>query len=184
MVQAAVLDEYNEAGVTLEGDIETGEVVIPEVPAAAVDHAVAKAQERVAEIKARPAAEIPPPAPKPEKVVTEPAIYNVKGKLVRYTEKTSTRGAPFLVLTVSGHTKGIFVYKADWHDHLKQAKGKMIDIQAKIDGSYNHLHAINKLGDQEFHDGVPVIQRGEVIPTIAPIPEQGDFNPTDEDIPF
>jgi recombination protein RecT len=179
LVRAAVMDEYTEAGVTLNGDIETGEVTIPEVPAAAVDSAVAKVQEKVAEIKARPAE-----APKPEIVKPEPAIYGVKGTLVRLTKKTSARGAPFLVLTVTGHTKGIFVYKADWHEHLEKAKGKKVDLTCKIDGGYNHLHAINWLGDQEFHEGVPVIQRGEVPPKAEVPPEQGEFNPTDSDIPF
>lgn len=64
----------------------------------------------------------------------------------------------YYLLVIAG--RSLYCYKADWFEHLAKAKGQECEFEVE-DGAYPKIVGLKKIGPVEFHEGVPVIQRGE-----------------------
>jgi len=90
----------------------------------------------------------------------------VKGTIQHFTEKMtkgseSRPSAPFLSVLLKTDTgdRWYSIFKRDLIDHVGKAKGKSGEFFTVKNGNYQNIIGIKRIGNTEFEDNLPVIQK-------------------------
>lgn len=180
--QAALLDEYHEAGVRTETERaeldRVAENAVPQVKS-----------EKVEDLKRRISAQrneavAPPPVPAAPVAESAPAgkkREEVFGTVTDVKTKKDSKGRPFVAVMIDGNT--ITTWNDEYFGALMASKGKPVQLVVERDGKYTHLVQPEQIGDTEYHEGVPVrdIRADMPAPANSVAGVSVDF---DDDVPF
>lgn len=100
-----------------------------------------------------------------------------KFTIAKVSERKSKKGTKYMILSLPDDMGSIYVWSASLAEHLREAAGKNVVLKTTDDGKYEVCVGIVKIGAQEFHDNLPVIQVGstaEAEPMPEPPPDFSD----------
>lgn len=146
--QAALLDEYHEAGVRTE--TERAELDVPTESAKPPAPAT---------VSAAPVADLKEKINSQKKGDTDSA-GKVSGTISKIAQAKTEKGATYLKVQIAGREGTIFVWDAKLHGFLAKSDGKLLECIVQTKGGYDAMTEILRVGETQYENGLPVIQVG------------------------